>query len=402
MTNEFNQDLYSSVANIGKNNIKKALKWSIDHKNYPYPVSVQLNLTTRCTAKCAHCHQWNWPNQEEFSKKELKDLFSLFKSWNLNTVTLSGGNPLLHPNIIDVLKLANEKKIKVGIITEGYELDREFSNEICKYAKWIRFSIDGPNSNVHDRIRNTPGLFSKVIKNISQLKSIKSNLKIGLNYVIQKSNVYFIHDMIDLSKKEEIDFLLFKISHGTDPEKNYTLSERNISYLKSFIKIILANNNHQNTNIVKLNFLLERMFSEVDIINGYPTNGHYLKNQIKCFAPLFSIVCDCRGNVYPCCYLYSDNRPWKKYGNIRSEFIVGNLLRDGNSVFNNLSRIMQKKIFHLPSTGFRECGSCTRFCQLNTILTQLYSSSHSMNIDTLLSNYFNGQNQNLNEEGIFL
>jgi MoaA/NifB/PqqE/SkfB family radical SAM enzyme len=89
-------------------------------------------------------------------------------------------------------------------------------------------------------------------------------------------------------------------------------------------------------------------------------------------VPLFFLVIDPEGNVFPCDYLQADTRPdSQEYHEMRSGFAVGNVFTHGDAVPDRLGTVFREKVHFLPGRGYEECGSCTRFFELNTFLSGL-------------------------------
>ena len=360
-----NQDLFrASIQNLDREAVLRTLLWLKGKAPFPYPTSIHLNLTLRCTARCVHCKQWTWPRQGEFSPDQLKKIFNVFHSWGVQSITFGGGNPLLYPYMDLAFQLAQETNIKIGIISEGIDLSDQLVHLIQQNAKWIRFSLDGPDADIHDGIRNTPGLFARVIESIKRLQLPKSDLIIGLNCVVQKRNVGILSQMIDLAEKINLNKLFFKISHGEDPGQHFLLSteewQQFVRWLKETLK---TRQTTVDTNLRELLQLTRTIFGEQDVAKGKPVQSFYRDQRIHCFTPLFFLTCDSQGNIYPCDYLQADTRLWSgKYHDMRQEFKLGNILESSDQVLEKLDLIFHRRIFNLPSDGFEECGSCTRFC----------------------------------------
>ena len=369
-----NQDLIrASAKSISPEAIAQALLWVRGEAPFPYPTSIHLDLTLRCTAHCIHCRQWTWPKHSEFSIEQLERLFSIFQTWGLHTVTFGGGNPLLHEHFCAALRIAHDNNIKFGIISEGIDMSDEMADEICKYANWMRFSLDGSTPDIHDFIRNTPGLFNKVVQSILKLQSRNSSLSLGINCIVQKNNLHCLSELIDLGSQLNLDAVLFKVPHGKDPLGHYLPTEEE---WKNFVEWVHqakdSNVGRSKTNLLQLSNLLDCVFQEEDVIKGKPVKTFYKNDLVHCFAPLFFLTCDSEGNMYPCDYLQADTRAWKgKYGRMRNEFCLGNLLEDHEKVLKKLDMMLRHRIHELPANGYEECGCCTRFCQLNAALTHL-------------------------------
>ncbi len=361
-----------SVASLQQQTVAKALRWLRGEGPYPTPVSIHLDLTLRCSARCVHCKQWAWPGHKEFTGSQLKELIEIFNSWEVKTVTLGGGNPLLHNDIIPALEMLNHAGIKVGIISEGIDLTDDLGEAICRYAQWIRFSLDGPNPEIHDKLRNAPGLFGLVISAIKRLKSRKSSLVIGLNCVVQKGNVNHLAQMVGLARDADVDALLLKLPHGDDPSGRFLLSLEEWETFSKWVQGFAKKDTQVKTNLKELASMIGIVFKGEDIVEGRPVRSFYREGNARCFAPFFFLVCDSEGNMYPCDYLQADTRQWDgQYGNMRKGFCLGNVLEDNEGVLTRLALEMRNRVHGLPGSGFDECGCCTRFCQLNASLTTI-------------------------------
>jgi MoaA/NifB/PqqE/SkfB family radical SAM enzyme len=387
-----NQDLLrSSIEAVPCEAVARALLWLRGNAPYPYPTSIHLNLTLRCTARCLHCLQWTWPSHTELEIRQLENLFRIFKSWGVKTITFGGGNPLLYDHICLALQLAHQANMQVGIISEGIEMPDDLADAISQYASWIRFSLDGPNSNIHDKIRNKPGLFDCVMQCITKLQTRKRKPLLGLNCVIQKDNLNFLPQMIDLAERISVDILLFKLAHGEDQGGRFLPSCEEWRQVAEWIKSAAAKGeNHVATNLNELGNLLGRVFRDEDVVQGRPVSSFYLQEQIRCFTPLFFLTCDSEGNMYPCDYLQADTRAWSgKYGVMRNQFSLGNILENDLQVLENLTVMMRDRVHALPANGYSECGCCTRFCQLNASLTRIDRELQSKDINVqTLTQYF--------------
>jgi MoaA/NifB/PqqE/SkfB family radical SAM enzyme len=330
-----------------------------------------------------HCKQWTWPGRNEFSVDQLYRLFCKFSTWGVQTVTFGGGNPLVHAHICTALRMAYEKDLQIGIISEGVALTDELADAICQYARWIRFSLDAPRPAIHDTIRNKSGLFDLVIQNIRSLKSRQSALRLGLNCVVQKANLYCLSEMIDLGQRLALDAVLFKIPHGDDPTGRYLLSADQWKTFTAWVH----HAEQRDTGALQINLrqlisLIGTVFKDEDVLQGRPVKSFFMQEQVHCFAPLFFLTCDSEGNMYPCDYLQADTRLWGgKYERMRNEFCLGNVLHDSQKVLENLAEMLRHRVHGLPASGYDECGCCTRFCQLNASLTNLHRRPQGSQVD---------------------
>ena len=114
-----------------------------------------LEITNKCPQNCLHCSTMAGPKRKKFLTLEqivrYIDCFPDFKS-----IRLSGGEPFLHPQIIDVAKLCYDKNKKTqvlscGVIKQCSPIPYETFRAIKPYVDEVIFSIHGFYS-LHDQI----------------------------------------------------------------------------------------------------------------------------------------------------------------------------------------------------------------------------------------------------------
>jgi MoaA/NifB/PqqE/SkfB family radical SAM enzyme len=359
-------------ASLDPADVERAFAWLDGRASYPKPLSIHWDLTFRCTARCRHCLQWTWPKQEELTLPDAEGVLATFREWGVKTLTFGGGNPLLRHDIAQIVASARSGGFAVGIISEGVDLPADLANQIVPHLAWIRFSLDGPTATVHDQLRNAPGLFDRVGKAILTLREQSATLPIGLNCVIQRGNMARLPEMIALAERLGVDAIMFKLAHGDDPRHVYLPTRAEWDEVIAWLRLASAQTYKTKTNLRDLTAMIARMCDSADMADGVPVRSHYRREQIRCFAPLFFLVCNSHGDIYPCDYLQADTRAWQgTAGQMRREFVLGNVVSDPAAVLDRLEAQMRARIHDLPASGYKECGCCTRFCELNTELHAL-------------------------------
>jgi Fe-coproporphyrin III synthase len=157
--------------------------------------------TYRCNARCQMCNIWNFPTnrEEEFNPQILKKLPSGMKRLNI-----TGGEPTIRENLIDILEILINKTKSLEISTNGFYTDKLVAIG-RKYPNiMIRVSVEGlPQKN--DFLRGTPNGFDHALRSILHLKEL--GLKnIGFAMVISDRNVSDLLDIYRLSAGLGIEF----------------------------------------------------------------------------------------------------------------------------------------------------------------------------------------------------
>lgn len=166
----------------------------------PFPKKLTIEPTFRCNLRCEMCERYSdKPYQKrDLSLQEIKRLIDELPT-SIKSVYISGGEPLIREDIIDICKLFLNKDIPISITTNG-----TFPDKSLKIAKLngvnLTFSLDGTR-NVHNKIRGVDLTYDKVIDTLSTLKQ-DLQIEFGIMSVITDNNFDSIFDLIQNIRKE--------------------------------------------------------------------------------------------------------------------------------------------------------------------------------------------------------
>jgi len=128
---------------------------------------VSIEITNKCNLKCIHCSSnAGNPFNNELSLTEIKDIIEQSRALGTAILTLSGGEPLLHPNIGEIIQYA--KPLEVRLQTSGNETMDKILQAFPKTGK-IVYSIHGLES-THETITGIAGSYRRAIENIRKTK----------------------------------------------------------------------------------------------------------------------------------------------------------------------------------------------------------------------------------------
>ena len=107
-------------------------------------IKVLLQITERCNMRCKHCFVSSLSEGNDLSFETIKEqILPKLKEANVTRVTLTGGEPMVHRNIMDIIKLFNENKIHITLCTNALGLNEEKIIEISKLICYKWFAIFG-------------------------------------------------------------------------------------------------------------------------------------------------------------------------------------------------------------------------------------------------------------------
>lgn len=182
----------------------------IARKNPPGPVVI-WNLIRRCNLRCKHCYSISgdvdFPG--ELSTDEVYEVMDDLKAFKVPVLILSGGEPLLRPDIFDISRRAKEMGFYVGLSSNGTLIDKHNIQQIADIGyDYVGISLDGLRA-THDAFRRRQGGFDEALRGIRQC--VDHGIKIGMRFTVTMDNVGELPSMLDLAEAEQVD--KFYLSH---------------------------------------------------------------------------------------------------------------------------------------------------------------------------------------------
>lgn len=176
----------------------------------PGPVVI-WNLIRRCNLTCKHCYSisadTDFPG--ELSTDEVYTVMDDLKSFGVPVLILSGGEPLLRPDIFEISERAKSLEFYVGLSTNGTLIDNENAEAIAKVGyDYVGISIDGMRE-THDCFRRKQGAFDASLKGIRLCR--ENGTKVGLRFTMTQDNAHELPQLLDLMDAEDVD--KFYLSH---------------------------------------------------------------------------------------------------------------------------------------------------------------------------------------------
>jgi MoaA/NifB/PqqE/SkfB family radical SAM enzyme len=158
-------------------------------------------VTYRCNARCVMCNIWQGPHNDELSTEEWRPLLDDPFFAGMQSVTLTGGEPTLRPDLPQLAELLAQKLPalrRLTMTTNALQTQRvvefcEQLTDLCSFhgqSLFIGISLDGIGA-VHDEMRNIPGAFDKVSATVAELERLKPRgLRTGVNCTLTSRNLH--------------------------------------------------------------------------------------------------------------------------------------------------------------------------------------------------------------------
>lgn len=153
-----------------------------------HPYRIYLEVTRSCPLQCLHCYIKDTPNLSgELTINDFKNLFGQMIAMNIKELVITGGEPFLRTDILQIIDVASKAGLKVTVLTCGVLINRQLIHAIKNYDIDLRLSLDGITPETHDFIRGK-GNFEKVICAFNIIKEIKIN-KLSVHFTVNRINI---------------------------------------------------------------------------------------------------------------------------------------------------------------------------------------------------------------------
>jgi Fe-coproporphyrin III synthase len=162
------------------------------------------NITQRCNLKCVHCyaHAKNISFDSELSTTQGKNLLDDLATFGVPVILFSGGEPLTRKDLPELAEYAVKKGMRAVISTNGTLITPEKAQTLKKIGlSYVGISLDGMEE-INDRFRGVKGAFRAALQGIENCK--KADIKVGLRFTINKSNVAEIPKIFKLLEEMDI------------------------------------------------------------------------------------------------------------------------------------------------------------------------------------------------------
>ncbi len=179
------------------------------------------NLIRRCNLTCKHCYSISADRDfpGELATEEVFAVMDDLKAFGVPVLILSGGEPLLRPDIFDISRRAKDMGFYVGLSTNGTLIDDAAIGDVAAVGyDYVGVSIDGLRE-THDRFRRLQGAFDASLRGVRLCR--EAGLKIGLRFTVTQDNEKELPQLLELMERERVDkFYLSHLNYAGRGNKN--------------------------------------------------------------------------------------------------------------------------------------------------------------------------------------
>jgi SynChlorMet cassette radical SAM/SPASM protein ScmF len=176
-------------------------------------------LTEGCNLACRHC--WLAPRLDPEGDRYavlpgevIEKAIDEAKPLGLRGVKLTGGEPLLHPRIADLLRIVQREELELVIETNGTLCTPDLAAEIAKSEeRFVSVSLDGADAKTHDGIRGVEGSFGDALQAVRNL--VTAGTPPQIVFSLMEENLHQAEEMVRLAEEAGASSVKYNVVQPT-------------------------------------------------------------------------------------------------------------------------------------------------------------------------------------------
>jgi radical SAM protein with 4Fe4S-binding SPASM domain len=173
------------------------------------PFSGSLEVTFRCNLRCVHCYvgkqRSGTPNLQEMSTNEIYRILDQITEAGCLWLLLTGGEPLVRPDLLEIYSYARRKGLIVTLFTNGTLLTERIADALAEMPPFLtEITLYGNTQETYERVTGIPGSHARCLHGIDLL--LKREIPLKLKTMVMRSNQHELKDMQDFAKRLGVGF----------------------------------------------------------------------------------------------------------------------------------------------------------------------------------------------------
>ncbi len=319
------------------------------------PGMIAWEVTRSCNLNCVHCRAASscGPYQGELETAQCLRLIDDIALSARPVIILTGGEPLLRPDIFEIASYGTKKGLRMVMATNGTMVNDQIAKQmIGSGIQRVSISIDGKNAQSHDAFRAEQGAFEGAMRGIEALKSV--GMEFQINTTITSANLREIEEIqnlaVSLGAAAHHIFLLVPTGRGRDLAGQAITAADYEETLLWFHRQSMTCPIGLKATCAPHYFRITRQHKNKTAKPAPKPGGHFHESTRGCLGGITFCFISHTGQVQPCGYLELD------CGNVSKNSFAE--IWEKSEVFNNLRDYSKYKGKCGHCEFIKVCGGC--------------------------------------------
>lgn len=215
-------------------------------KKFFAPLHLHIEVTSACNFRCKHCYRDVGTGKKGITidVPKLKKALKILRAKGLKIVELTGGEPLLHPRLHQIIDFCTSNFEVTALLTNGFYVTREFVEALGPYPTQMTLivgvSLYGTTPRTHDEFTEVPGSFKKAVRACRLI--IKKKIPVRFNFSLSPQNLEEVKSLPKLAKRVGIPLIacspILPFGRGAQINWSEVSTEKILTYIKESHQLV--------------------------------------------------------------------------------------------------------------------------------------------------------------------
>lgn len=275
----------------------------------PVPRLVFFETTGACNLQCVHCRRlWDAAAPNELSTDEVKGLIDQIAASGWHSILVfSGGEPLMRPDLFELLDHARSQSVTAALATNGTLIDATIAAGLAAAGiSRVSVSLDGASARTHDTFRGLDGSFDQAVRGIQHLR--QAGVQVQINVTMTKRNQADAAAMVELVRSLDACalhvFLLVPVGCGVELPEDVRLEAAQVERLLTLFDQLAGEHDLEiRATCAPQAQRIRMQRARARQRQGLPPAPGLAPSSKGCLAGGSIVFVDAVGKVFPCGYM---------------------------------------------------------------------------------------------------
>lgn len=172
----------------------------------PRPDLLALEILTACNFNCRHCYLGeHLRSREQLRLPAIQSIIPSAKQIGVKRIQITGGNPSLHPDILEILELLNDHSFEIIYFSNGSRLTQEILSCLKRVNASLHVSAYGMSDSSGLWLTGYKQYFTKWVESLEKISELWIVIR-SLDFMVVKENIHEIPDFVEFCQKHSYPY----------------------------------------------------------------------------------------------------------------------------------------------------------------------------------------------------